>query len=428
MSRIPVNSNHGSPHMSGRRAFLGGSLLGSIAGLGYVPRAEATAEGKKPQQVLFIWLAGGSSQFETWDPKPGRATGGPFQAIGTNLPGVQVCELMPRLARRMDQLAVIRSLSTPITEHFMAADLISTGRPKEPALAYPELGVVLARELSTGRSLLPDYVSIFRTSEGRRRAEPGFLGAAHGALHLEQSLLPENVIPPLGLPASAYQARSQLRAQLGRTFLQQRAGRELGEGYELAQERVRGLTEAAPVFDIERESQRVRDRYGRTPFGRHCLLARRLLEAGVAVVKVARGFWDSHHDNFESHRELVTDFDRVFSVLLDDLGERGLLDTTLVMVLSEFGRTPKINKDVGRDHYAAAWSTVLAGAGIRPGVVHGRTDRDGAEVVDGKVSVGDLFATIFRSVGIDPEKHYQVGLRPVPLAPEYSQAVQSVLK
>ncbi|MBL8826273.1 MAG: DUF1501 domain-containing protein, partial [Planctomycetaceae bacterium] len=388
MSPSTANLNPSSPQLSGRRAFLGGSLLGSLASLGYAQRATAAPAARKPQQVLFLWLAGGSSQFETWDPKPGRATGGPFQAIGTNLPGVQVCELMPRLARRMDRLAVIRSLSTPITEHFMAADLISTGRPKEPALVYPELGVVLAHELSTGRSLLPDYVSIFRTTEGRRRAEPGFLGAAHGALHLEQSLLPENVTPPAGLSPQLGTARDQLRHQIGQAFLAGRAGRDLGDSYELAQRRVQGLTAAAPIFDLAREPQRVQDRYGRTPFGRHCLLARRLLESGVPVVKVARGFWDSHHDNFESHRELVTDFDRVFSVLLDDLSERGLLDTTLVIVLSEFGRTPKINKDVGRDHYAAAWSAVLAGAGIQPGVVHGRTDRDGVEVVDGKVSVG----------------------------------------
>ena len=147
----------------------------------------------------------------------------------------------------------------------------------------------------------------------------------------------------------------------------------------------------------------------------------------MPVVKVARGFWDSHHDNFESHRELVTDFDHVLSVLLDDLAERGLLERTLVLVLSEFGRTPKINKDVGRDHYAAAWSCALAGAGAKPGVVYGQTDRDGIEVADGKVSAGDLTATIYRAAGLDLDKHYQVGLRPVPLTIEGSVPVSAVL-
>ena len=187
------------------------------------------------------------------------------------------------------------------------------------------------------------------------------------------------------------------------------------------------MMDSVPLFDVDREPEREQARYGRSPFGRHCLLARRLLEAGVPVVKVARGFWDSHHDNFESHRELVTDYDRVFSALLDDLQERGLLERTLVMVLSEFGRTPKINKDVGRDHYAAAWSCAFAGAGMRRGMVYGKTDADGAEVVEGKMNAGDLAATIFSSVGIDPQKHYQYGVRPIPLAPETANVATALL-
>lgn len=414
------------PHAS-RRQVLRGALAGSLASCGLVTPARSAAAPRPARQVLFIWLAGGSSQFETWDPKPHRETGGPFVAIPTSVPGVHVCELMPSLAQRMHQLTVIRSLSTPITEHFMAADLISTGRLKEPTLQYPELGVVLAKELSTGQSKLPDYVSIFRTSEGRRRADPGFLGAAHLPVHLERSARPENIDLPAGVLRGAFASRAALREQLSAAFLRERAGRELADTYEQAHERVAGLMDSSHVFDLEQEPAAARERYGRTPFGKHCLLARRLLESGVSVVKVARGFWDSHHDNFESHRELVTDFDRVMSVLLDDLRERALLERVSVVVLSEFGRTPKINKDVGRDHYAAAWSCVLAGAGFRPGMVHGRTDLDGVNVADGAVSVGDLFATLYRAALIDPDKHYQVGPRPVPLAPEHSHAVESIL-
>jgi len=420
-----------------RRLFLQGALAGSVAALS-APRAawahetprpttKQAAGTKPPHQVLFLWLAGGASQFEMWDPKPGRATGGPFRAISTSLPGVQVCELMPRVAQRMHKLAVVRSLSTGISEHFMAADLISTGRPKEAALAYPELGVTLAKELSVGPRSLPDYISIFRTSEGRRRAEPGFLGAAHLAMHLEKSIRPENIDRPTQLTQNRFASRAELRRELSRSFLNDRADRAVAEPYEAVHARTAGLMEATAPFDLEREPVAMRERYGRTPFGKHCLLARRLLEAGVPVVKVARGFWDSHHDNFESHRELVTDFDRVFSTLLDDLDERGMLERTLVMVLSEFGRTPKINHDVGRDHYAEAWSCAFAGAGVKRGIVYGKTDADGAHVVDGKLSAGDLAATIFRAVGVDPEKHYQVGLRPVPLATEGSQAATALL-
>lgn len=418
-----------------RRTFLAGLPLGSTAAWSLCRRAAAAetnaaaAKSASPErkQVLFIWLAGGASQFEMWDPKPGRETGGPFRAIQTSLPGVHIGELMPRTARQLDRLTIVRSLSTGISEHGQAADLISTGRAKEPTVAYPEIGVTLANELSPGRGSLPDYVSIFRTTEGRRRADPGFLGAAHMPVHLEKSARPENIERPSELDAARFAERASLRARLGREFLTDRAGRDAAEQYAAAGGRVAGMMESVPLFDIDREPQRERDRYGRSPFGRHCLLARRLLEAGVPVVKVARGFWDSHHDNFESHRELVLDFDRVLNALLDDLDERGLLERTMVMVLSEFGRTPKINKDVGRDHYAAAWSCAFAGAGLKRGTVYGRTDKDGAEVVDGKMNAGDLAATIFRAVGIDPLKHYQYGVRPIPLAPETAVAAEAIL-
>lgn len=425
---FPFPSNPSSFGLVRRRGFLQGALAGSVASCGFAAAAESKKSvSKKPRQVLFIWLGGGASQFETWDPKPGRPTGGPFVPIDTNLPGIGICELLPKLATRMDQLTVIRSLSTAITEHGVAADLMSTGRTKEASLVYPELGVILAKELSTGCSSLPDYVSIFRTTEGRRRADPGFLGAAHLPVHLERSARPENIDRPETLDADLFAARADLRRRLSEGFLKDRAGRESADHYESAQSRLAGLMEGANLFDLEQEPAREREQYGRTPFGRHCLLARRLLEAGVPVVKVARGFWDSHHDNFESHRELVGDFDNVFAVLLDDLRERGLLETTTVMVLSEFGRTPKINAQVGRDHYAAAWSCLLAGAGFKPGAVYGKTDKDGVEVADDPVNAGDLAATILRAAGIDPTKHYQVGLRPVPLATETAVAVEDVL-
>lgn len=417
-----------------RRAFLQTLPLGTTAALSlcrWSAAAETNAAAKiasrESKQVLFLWLAGGASQFEMWDPKPGRETGGPFRAISTSLPGVRVGELMPRTARKLDRLTIVRSLSTGISEHGQAADLISTGRAKEPTVAYPEIGVTLAKELSPGRGTLPDYVSIFRTTEGRRRADPGFLGAAHMPVHLEKSARPENIERPSELDATRYAERAALRERFSREFLAERAGRESAEQYVAAQQRVAGMMDSVALFDVDREPQREQDRYGRSTFGRHCLLARRLLEAGVPVVKVARGFWDSHHDNFESHRELVLDFDRVFNALLDDLEERGLLQRTLVMVLSEFGRTPKINKDVGRDHYAAAWSCAFAGAGLQRGAVYGRTDKDGIEVVDGKMNAGDLAATIFRAVGIDPQKHYQYGVRPIPLAPETAVPAEAFL-
>ncbi len=422
-----------SEHQLHRRSFLGGAC-GATAGLWAFDGLSLAAESslsqsvqKQSKRVLFIWLAGGASQFEMWDPKPGRETGGPFRTIATKVPGYHAGELMPKLAAMMDQIAVVRSLNTEISAHEPAADLVSTGRPKEPALEYPEIGVVLAKELAVADSPLPGYVSLFTSTEGRRRPATGFLGGQYAPLLLENSLRPANIDLPEGLTQSQHARREELRSLLSRRFSEQRAGADLVEGYNSAYAKVRGLMQADRLFDLGREPAVVRERYGRTQFGEQALLARRLLEAGVPVVKVARGFWDSHHDNFESHRELVPDFDHVMSVLLADLKERGLLDSTLVLVLSEFGRTPKINKDMGRDHYAAAWSFVMAGCGVKGGTIYGKTDADGKTVVDGEANAGDVAATIYKALGIDPEKHYYVGPRPVPLAKEDAKPIQAIL-
>ncbi len=423
-----------SEHAFHRRAFMGGLLVGGAASTLSLPGVSLSAElptadslKQQGKRALFIWLAGGASQFEMWDPKPGRDTGGPFRAIPTKVPGYHVGELMPKLANRMNKLAVVRSLNTRISEHQQAADLISTGWPKEPALEHPEIGVIMAKELALRESLLPDYISFSTTTEGRRRPETGFLSRRHGALSLEESLRPKNVDRPANLSAAQHAGREDLRAVLSSQFSQARAGSDLVQGYNAAYARVRGLMSSDHLFNLEQEPAATRDRYGKTQFGQHCLLARRLLEAGVPMVKVARGFWDSHHDNFESHRELVPDFDHALSVLLDDLDERGMLASTLVFILSEFGRTPVINQDVGRDHYADAWSFAMAGCGVQAGAIYGKTDDDGVKVVDGEANAGDVAATIFKAVGIDPAKHYQVGQRPVPLAKEDAKPIAAVL-
>jgi hypothetical protein len=431
--------NHCTPleHQLHRRHFLNGLIAGgaglsaaalSFPGLTLADDLPAAAQLKSQnKRVLFLWLAGGSSQFEMWDPKPGRETGGPFRAIQTAVSGYHVCELMPKLATRMNKIAVVRSLNTKISEHGQAADLMSSGWPKEAALEHPEIGVILSKELAIKDSPLPDYVSLFTTSEGRRRPSPGFLSRRHAPLLLEGSLQPGNIELPPGVSDQQHTGRETLRKMLSQQFAEQKAGSDSITGYNEAYARVRGLMKSAELFNIDKEPTKERERYGKTPFGQHCLLARRLLEAGVPVVKVARGFWDSHHDNFESHRELVPDFDNVLSVLLDDLAERGLLESTLVIVLSEFGRTPKINGDVGRDHFADAWSCAFAGCGIKGGAIHGKTNEDGTAVAEGEATAADVASTIYAAVGIDPQKHYQVGQRPVPLAKEDSQPIRAVL-
>lgn len=435
----PTCSCGSSEHGFHRRQFLQRMLGGTAAALSFgglgiaseVPVAETLRNQQK--RALFIWLAGGASQFETWDPKPSRETGGPFRSIPTTVPGYHVCELMPKLAKLMNKIAVVRSLSTGITAHGPAADLISTGRPKEPALAYPEIGVLLANELAQRKSALerqatlPDYVSFFLSTEGRRRPATGFLGGSYAPMLLEQSMRPKDIDLPAGISDLHHKERAHLRELLSSEFAKGRVGSQLASGYNSAFAKVRGLMKSASLFDIEQEAGAVRGRYGRTQFGQQCLVARRLLEAGVPMVKVARGFWDSHHDNFESHRELVPDFDNVLSTLLTDLDERGLLESTLVIILSEFGRTPKINKDVGRDHYAAAWSCAFAGCGIQGGTIHGKTDKDGKTVADGEANASDVAATIYKALGISLHKEYFAGLRPVPVAKEDAVPIDGIL-
>jgi hypothetical protein len=424
----------GSPeHAINRRRFLQGvtaSALGlSLGGL-EIPGPSLWASELRRQQkhVLLLWLAGGASQLETWDPKPGRPTGGPFKAIPTNVPGVHISELMPKMARIMDRVALVRSLDTRIADHGQAAEMMQRGRRPEAELAYPDIGSVVAKEMGDADSPVPEYVSFYLATEGQRwgRPDPGFLGGRYAAMSLEKSLKPENLDRPPGLSDSEHTEREHLRRFLSERFDRNRGAAEV-EGYNSTYARVRGLMESDALFDLEREAPRVRDRYGRTDFGQHALIARRLLEAGVPMVKVGRAWWDSHADNFESHRELVAELDHVMSTLLLDLEERGLLESTLVLTLSEFGRTPAINKDVGRDHFASAWSCSFAGCGIRGGTVHGKSDADGKEVTNGKVGASEVAATIYHAVGINPRKNYRVGPRPVPLVPEGTKPIATVL-
>jgi hypothetical protein len=424
----------GSPeHTIDRRLFLQGGLatgLGfTLAGLGSPLHSLLAGEvGKQHRHVLLLWLAGGASQLETWDPKPGRPTGGPFKAIPTAVPGTHVCELLPKMAKLMDRVALVRSLDTRIGEHGQAAELMQRGRRSEAGVIYPDLGVVVARELAQRDSAVPEYVSMYQATEGQRSGRPdaGFLGGRYAAMSLEKTLKPENIERPQDLSEVEHAEREHLRQYLSERFNRERNADEV-PGYNSTYARVRGLMKSDTLFDLEKEPAAVRDRYGRTDFGQHCLIARRLLEAGVPMVKIARAWWDSHHDNFESHRELASELDHVMSTLLLDLQERGLLQSTLVVTLSEFGRTPVINKDVGRDHFASAWSFTLTGCGVKGGTVHGKTDEDGKTVAEGKVGAGDVTATIYKAVGIDPKKSYYLGPRPIPLVPEDSKPIATVL-
>jgi hypothetical protein len=424
-----------SEHPVTRRGFLGTLAAGTAAFAADMTCLEVlqtpvlAAELKKQQKrCILLWLAGGASQLETWDPKSGAPTGGPFRAIPTSVTGVHISELMPQMAKRMQHTCIVRSLNTRNGDHGSGAKLMMRGRKDEPNLKYPDLGAVLARELGRADSKVPDYVSFYFETEGRSMApgSAGFLGSRYAPMELYKSMMPENIRRVSGLSDLDHKERADLRDLLSKRFARGRECPTLGSHNE-AYQRVRGLMASDQLFDISREPQKMRDLYGPTQFGEQVLVARRLVEAGVPFVRVGRAWWDSHGQNFETHQELVPELDHVMAALIDDLKERGLLEHTLIITLAEFGRTPSINASLGRDHFASAWSTSLSGCGIKGGSVYGKSDPTGNRVVDGQVGAAELFATIYRALGIRHTKNYYVGSRPVPLTEPNTQPIKEVL-
>jgi hypothetical protein len=430
----------GSPdHALDRRGFLGkvaataavgaAGFAADMTGLRALGEPALAADLKKQQKrVILLWLAGGASQLETWDPKPGAATGGPFGAIPTSVPGVHISELMPKMAQRMKHTCIIRSLNTRNGDHGSGARIMMRGRRDEANLQYPDLGAVVAKELGRLDSQVPDYVSFYLATEGRGSApgSSGFLGARYAPMEMYQGLKPQNIRKPAGISDLDHTGRADLRELLSRQFSKGRQSSTLSSHNE-AYQRVRGLMASEKLFDVSKEPQKMRDLYGPTAFGEQVLVARRLIEAGVPFVRVARAWWDSHGQNFETHQEMVPELDHVMAGLIDDLKERGLLEHTLILTLAEFGRTPGINASLGRDHFASAWSMTMTGCGVKGGAVYGKSDPTGNRVVDGEIGAAQLYATIYKALGINPHKNYYVGSRPVPLVEPGTRHVKEVL-
>lgn len=416
-----------------RRRFLGtmaagaGAMAADMTVLNVLKDPLFAEELKRQQKsVILLWLAGGASQFETWDPKPGQETGGPYGKIKTNQPGVEISELLPKMAQQMETTAIIRSLNTKIADHGGGFNLMGTGRRPEAGIEFPDLGAIIARELGRKDSKVPDYVSIYSSTEGRRNGTSGFLGGRYAPMFLTEDVIPPNLSRLEQVSDLDHKQRAELRQLLAERFQSKRQSLVVSSQTS-AYQRVRGLMSSERLFDVEEESSSMRAFYGQTQFQQQCLIARRLVEAGVPFVKVARAWWDSHGQNFETHRELCADLDQGMSALLADLEQRGLLENTLVITLGEFGRTPRINPSLGRDHFASAWSCSLSGCGIKGGTVYGKTDPDGNTVAEGEVGAGDLFATIFSAVGIDWQKEYHQGSRPIPITDFGHEPIPDVL-
>lgn len=422
-------SCHSTEHLISRRRLLQ-TLGGTVATAGMLDWTEplfAQQAKKKQKQVLFLWLDGAMSQFESWDPKPGTQFGGPFQSIQTKLPGVHLSELMPKMAERMDRFSIIRSMHTRFEDHSRAVTPIQQGDPKNRGVPYPFLGSAVTKLLGTNESGLPPYVAIKPGSGGFFYKDAGFLGPEYGALALGDGKPPANMVAPSSITPEINDARLKLREKINQRFSQKRK-KDLSNSYNYTFRVARQMMKNRDLFDPSRLDPKDIERYGNSRFGRHVLQARRLLDAGVTFVKVTMYYWDTHGDNFNCHLSGVPQVDQALAAVLDDLKDRGTYDDTLVIVLSEFGRTPKINGRVGRDHWPECWSLGLGGGGIKPGVVVGKTNDKGTFNVGEEYDIGHVFHTIFKALGIDPAKtEYDNGGQPLPIAHDDYSAIKELL-
>lgn len=402
-----------SEHLMARRQFLGTLAGGAVVGgLGALTNPAVAGQIQSNQmRVVVLYLAGGVSQLESWDPKPKTDTGGPFRAIPTATPGIHISELLPKTATHMDKLSLVRSINTKNNDHGKGSYQMQYGRNQMPGTEFPHLGAVCAKALERDDNPLPGYI---RVPGGSRGSDAAYLGPKYASVGMNGKP-PANSERSKSLTEAADQLRNDFRRQANERFSLQRRTAST-DVYTQSYEQALQLMERRDVFDVTKESEADKDRYGRFDLGQHCLMARRLLENGIPFVQVQHSNYDTHNENFNFHFEQLGEFDQAFSTLVGDLHDRGMLETTLVVVMSEFGRTPKINARYGRDHWGSAWSVCVGGAKIQPGAVIGKTNENGTKVIDREVQHGDLFHTYLSAVGLDSGGAFDIGGREQPMA------------
>ena len=403
-----------------RRTFLRaglGASLGTLLAAAAAPRVFGGGRaqaGTEPQitpakHCVVLFMHGGASQIDTFDPKPGRATGGEFAAIESSVSGLRVSEHLPGFAARMHHLSLIRSLTAKEGNHERARYLMHTGFVPQGGVVHPGLGAHAAR--AAGEGELPGFVSVNLPGQS-----PGYLGASFAPFTVPDATKPvRNLAPPDRIAPARADRRVELWRELEAGFAAEH-GSEQVHGARAIGERAVAMTRASELaaFDLGQESEATRARYGGDRFGQGCLMARRLLEVGVPYVEVGMRGWDTHDDNFNRVRALSSELDRGASALIDDLIASGLWSETVLIWLGDFGRTPRINARGGRDHFPRVSSVVLGGGPIRAGEVVGASDEDGEAILDRPVSVAELFASVATAIGIDGgEVHTTPEGRPV---------------
>jgi hypothetical protein len=390
-----------------RRDWLKLSALGvtgvSLSGWLPVLARGAAASGAKHKSCILLWMDGGPSHKDTFDLKPGTDNAGDFKPIATSVSGIQVSEHFPKFARLMQHAALLRGMSTSEGAHGRAKYYLHTGyKEGQGGLVYPSLGAIVAAELGRQDLPLPNYVSV-----GNRSFGSGFLGPQHQPLIVNDPKRGVENLKPL-IDDGRFDSRVSLLEEMEDAFYREYKT-EAGHAHHTTYQRAVTMMKSreAGAFDLSQETAATRAAYGNSRFGEGCLLARRLVEGGVSFVEVSLGGWDTHQNNTDRTKALSQQADPAMAALITDLKERGLLDSTLVIWMGEFGRTPKINKrgaKPGRDHYPRAWSSVLVGGRIKGGQVVGKTDREGANVVERPISALDFLATVCRILGINANK------------------------
>lgn len=366
-----------------------------------------TARTAKADSAVLIWLAGGPSHIETFDPKPDAPLEirGSFKPVNTNVNGIQLAEPLVQTAKIMDKLCVVRSVTSPTGAHEIGTHYMLTGFMPLPGFAVPSYGAVTSHLLGP-RSALPPYISIQQPND---EMGAGFLGAALAPFHpggdpANSNFRVRDLNPPSNITQEKLDRRRSLRQVVDSAFDQYEKGSDTARAVDSFYDRAYTLissSDARAAFDLSKEKDELRNKYGRNNFGQSLLLSRRLVEAGVRFSTVTLGGWDTHSNIFNALRGHVGNFDQAFSTFITDLNDRGLLQKTLVIVMGEFGRTPIINRDGGRDHYPRVFSIMMAGGGIKGGMQYGASDLRGMEPATDPVKPEDIAATIYNCLGID---------------------------
>ena len=389
-----MNRRHFMRHLAGASA-----LAGSAFAMGQTLKANANTLVKNRKAAILLWMGGGPSTMDIWDLKPGTNTGGPFQPISTN-GDVQICEHMPLMAQNMDKLSIVRSMSTREADHMRGRYYMHTGYVPNPNVKHPSYGSVIAHELADTRPDLeiPPFVSVGGNSEG-----PGFLGMSWAPFSVNSNGQVRNL--DMGIGPDRLTQRMLALKMMETGFIDDNRGIAASEHAKVLGKTLSLMTsDQMNAFKVMQEPDEVQERYGRTNFGRGCLMARRLVESGVPFVEVSLGGWDNHQNIFPTLQNTkLPELDKGMSALMEDLGQRAMLDDVAVIWMGEFSRTPRINGNTGRDHWARSWSAVVGGAGMNSGIAVGQTNEDGTRVEGTSYSSEDLMATVCRSLGISLE-------------------------